>query len=90
MPAEEGVMKTNEQSSEFTRWKAVVSGLTLLLLSPVIGMVFVFVLLPALPIVLGIGAVLGPMTLLRNVVPHEDLTPADWDVRHAMALEAHA
>ena len=84
--SEEGPMDTREGS----RWNAFVCAVTLMLLSPVIGMVLVFALLPALPIVLAIGAILGPMTLLKDVEPHEDLAPEEWEARRILARHAHA
>ena len=46
--------------------KYAISGVTLLALAPVIGMVLVFAVLPMLPIALLCGAVLGPMNLFKN------------------------
>lgn len=83
-------METNEVSRGVSKRNLAVTVVTLLLLSPVIGMVLVFAFLPALPIVLAIGAVLGPMTLLKEIEPRHALQPEEWEARHAMALEAHA
>ncbi len=81
-------MKT--ETLGLSRWNKLVCAATLLLLSPVIGMVLVFVVLPALPIVLGLGAVLGPMTLMKDIEPHVPWGPAEWRERRLIALEAHA
>jgi hypothetical protein len=55
---------------ETTRGGRVFRGLVgmaaLVALSPVIGMIIVFAFIPALPIVLAIGAVLGPMNWIEE------------------------
>ena len=54
-------------TEEPARWPKVLIGIaTFILLTPVMGMVLVFAVLPALPIVLMIGTVLGPMNLLAK------------------------
>ena len=73
------------------RWLKIIVGLvTLVLLSPVIGMVIMFAVIPALPIVLALGFVLGPMNWIEDLEEEaeasEDGSPwvAPHRVAHAM------
>ena len=71
--------------------KIVVSLVTLLLLAPVIGMLLVFAVLPALPIALLVGTVLGPMNLFDNhEAEDEDEAWEVWEARHLAEAHAHA
>ena len=71
--------------------KVVISIVTLLLLSPVIGMVLVFAVLPALPLVLLVGSVLGPMNLFSNGEREdEDEAYEIWERRRLEPAHAHA
>jgi hypothetical protein len=73
-------------------WPKVLIGIaTFLLLSPVIGMVLVFAVLPALPLALLVGSVLGPMNLFPNGErEEEDENYAFWEARRHHHAEAHA
>jgi len=74
------------------RWpKILVSIATLLLLSPVIGMLLVFAVLPALPLALLIGSVLGPMNLFSNGEQEDEDAAADlWERRRLEHAHVHA
>jgi len=74
------------------RWpRVLVSIATLLLLSPVIGMVLVFAVIPMLPIALLLGSVLGPMNLFKNGEREdEDAAYEVWEMRQQQQHLAHA
>jgi hypothetical protein len=60
-------------------------------LSPVVGMVLVFALLPALPLVIAIGAMLGPSTLLGYAQQEEDEREREEEqARYLRFRQAHA
>ncbi|HEY8088627.1 MAG TPA: hypothetical protein VIF09_12300 [Polyangiaceae bacterium] len=56
-------------------------------LMPVVGMILVFALLPALPIVLAIGAVLGPMNWIEE---KEEEAEHRFGHHHWFELPIHA
>jgi hypothetical protein len=80
------------------RWfKIVVAIVTLIVLSPVIGMVIAFAVIPALPIVLSLGYVLGPINFLADREEDEEEQRwshpeplAGWDHLRGHARLAHA
>ena len=68
----------------------VVTIVTAIALAPVAGMILAFAVLPALPIVLAIGLVLGPMNWLADRI-EESEHRRDRDPGYPRALEhAHA
>jgi hypothetical protein len=73
------------------RWPQVlVTIATVLLLSPVIGMVLVFAVIPMLPIALLVGSVLGPMNLFKNGEQEdEDAAYEVWERRRLEHAHAH-
>lgn len=73
------------------RWpKVLVAIATLLLLSPVIGMVLVFAVLPMTPIALLLGSVLGPMNLFSNGEQEdEDAAYELWERRRLHHVHVH-
>ena len=79
-------MAANETSRERVwRWLRMLVGVvTVVALSPVIGMVLAFAVLPALPIVLAIGFVLGPVNWFV------DLEEAEEEAVESGAAHAHA
>jgi hypothetical protein len=71
--------------------KLLVGIVTFFLLSPVIGMLLVFAVLPALPIALLVGIVLGPMNLFNNhELEDEDAAYEVWEARHLAEAHGHA
>jgi hypothetical protein len=67
---------------------AILAGIAL---APVVGMVLVFAVLPALPIVILIAAMLGPSTLLGYAQQEEDEREAEAEhARYLRLRHAHA
>jgi hypothetical protein len=90
-------METREASVVPKGWLRVLFwSVALVALAPVAGMVFAFAIVPALPIVLGIGYVLGPMNWLADLedrrnehaaAPGE--APSSWEAHHGALAHAH-
>jgi hypothetical protein len=56
----------HDSKDEYFLYKALIGLVAFVVLLPVIGMVLVFAVLPALPLALLVGAVLGPTNLIPN------------------------
>jgi hypothetical protein len=68
---------------------------TIIALAPVAGMVLAFAILPALPIVLAIGLVLGPINWIDDKLDEAELRQdrdqdQDQDHHHTPLIHAHA
>jgi hypothetical protein len=67
--------------------KIALGVLATIVLSPIAGMVLVFAVMPALPIALAVGAVLGPMNLFNNGEAEEE--EERWRLRELHEAHAH-
>jgi hypothetical protein len=74
-----------EEAGAARVFRIVVGVMTVLVLSPVVGMILVFAVLPALPIALAVGAVIGPMDWFKE---KEEEAEARFGHRHWLEVPA--
>jgi hypothetical protein len=76
-----------DEETRAERWGKIALGVVAaIVLSPVAGMVLAFAVIPALPVALVAGAVLGPMNLFENGEAEDE----DEKWRYHELHEAHA